>query len=87
MEIKIVDVGENYIKIILKGEDHTFLNLLQHYLVQNDSVVIAKYHIPHPLVGEPELYVRTNGANPIEVIKEANKKIAEVCKSLIEQVE
>ncbi len=86
MEIKIVELGDNYIKMIIKGEDHTFLNLLQHYLAQNKNVVLAKYNIPHPLVGEPELYVRTDGTDPIEVIKEANKKIIEVCEELLRQI-
>jgi DNA-directed RNA polymerase subunit L len=87
MEVKIVEVGENYIKMIVKGEDHTYLNLLQHYLVENKNVVITKYHIPHPLVGEPELYVRTDGKDPVEVIREANKKIVEVFGSLAKQIE
>ena len=86
MEVKIVEIGDNFVKMIIKGEDHTYLNLLQHYLAEDKDVVIAKYNIPHPLVGEPELYVRTNGANPLEVIRRANEKIIEVCNSLLEQI-
>ena len=86
MEIKIVELGDNYVKMIVKGEDHIFLNLLQYYLATDKRVVLAKYNIPHPLVGEPELYVRTNGANPIDVIKDANKKIIEVCEELLKQI-
>ena len=86
MEVKIVELGDNYVKLIIKGEDHTYLNLLQHYLAEDRDVVIAKYNIPHPLVGEPELYVRTNGASPLEVIRRANEKIIEVCTSLLEQI-
>ncbi len=86
MEVKIVEIGDNFVKMIIKGEDHTYLNLLQYYLAEDKDVVIAKYNIPHPLVGEPELYVRTNGTNPLEVIKRANERIIEVCQSLLNQI-
>jgi DNA-directed RNA polymerase subunit L len=86
MEVKIVEMGDNYVKIVFKGEDHTYLNLLQHYLAEDEDVIIAKYTVSHPLVGDPELYVKTSGVNPLEVIKRANDKIAGVCASLIEQL-
>ncbi|WP_202318585.1 RpoL/Rpb11 RNA polymerase subunit family protein [Archaeoglobus neptunius] len=86
MEVKIVEIGDDYVRLIVKGEEHTYLNLLQHYLVEDDDVIIARYNIPHPLVGEPELYVRTNGKNPLEVIKKANEKIIEACNTLADQI-
>lgn len=86
MEVKIIELGDNYIKMVIKGEDHTFLNLLQHYLAEDDDVVLAKYNIPHPLVGDPELYVKTNGTDPIEVIKRANEKIIKICDILLKQI-
>jgi DNA-directed RNA polymerase subunit L len=86
MEVKVIEMGEDYVKLLVKGEDHTFLNLLQHHLLEDESVVIAKYHISHPLVGDPELYVKTNGKNPIEVIREANEKIVKECEELLSQL-
>ncbi len=87
MEVKVVEMGENYLRLLVKGEDHTFLNLLQHYLLEDEDVVIAKYDIPHPLVGEPELFVKTNKKSPMEAIKRANERIVEVCRELIEKIE
>ncbi|MFN3384672.1 MAG: RpoL/Rpb11 RNA polymerase subunit family protein [Archaeoglobaceae archaeon] len=84
--IKIVEIGRDYVKFLLKGEDHTFLNLLQHYLSNDPRTVLVRYNIPHPLVGEPEMYLRTNGSNPIEVLKAAGEKIVEVCNELLEQI-
>ncbi len=86
MDVKVVEMEKNYVRLIVKGEDHTFLNLLQHYLLENEAVVIAKYHIPHPLVGEPELFVKTNGKNPIQVIKEVNRRIVQECSALLSQL-
>ncbi|AEA47705.1 RpoL/Rpb11 RNA polymerase subunit family protein [Archaeoglobus veneficus] len=86
MEVKIIEMGDDFVRLLVKGEDHTFLNLLQHYLLEDEDVVVAKYHISHPLVGEPELFVRTNGKNPLDAIKEANEKIAKYCEELISQL-
>lgn len=84
--IKIVEIGRDYVKLIVKGEDHTYLNLLQHYLSKDERTVLVRYNIPHPLVGESELYLRTDGTNPIEVLKKANENIAKVCSNLLEQL-
>lgn len=85
--LKIAELGKNYINLIIKGEDHTYLNLLQHYLSQDKRAVLVRYNIPHPLVGEPELYLRTDGSNPVEILKKANESIAKVCKELIDQIQ
>ncbi len=86
MEIKIVELGKNHAKLIIKGEDHTFLNLLQHYLIEDEDVEIAKYNIPHPLVGEPEFFIKTKSKNPLKAIEEANNKIIKICEELIEKL-
>ena len=86
MEVKIVEVKDDSVKLVIRGEDHTFLNLLQHYLLEDSHVLIAKYNISHPLIGEPELFVKTDGKNPLEAIKEANEKIANACNELLEQL-
>lgn len=85
--LKIIEFGKNYVKLIVRGEDHTYLNLLQHYLSQDKRTVIVRYNIPHPLVGEPELYLRTDGSNPIEVLKKANENIIGVCEDLLKQIQ
>eukprot|EP01083_Nonionella_stella_P217761 781576_1 len=46
---------------ILK-EDHTLGNVLRMQLLQDDRVVFAGYKVPHPLLNEVVLKVRTNGA-------------------------
>jgi DNA-directed RNA polymerase subunit L len=86
MEVKVLEIEENYVKLLIKGEDHTYLNLLQHYLLEDESVVIAKYDIPHPLQDRAELVVRTKGKNPLEAIREANEKIIKACEELLSQI-
>ncbi len=86
MEIKILELKEDRAKLKIKGEDHTFLNLLQHYLLENEHVLIAKYDIPHPLIEEAELVVRTDGMDPIHAIRVAGEKIVKDCTTLLESI-
>lgn len=86
MEIKIVELEENYAKLMIKGEDHTFLNLLQYELVNDENVILAKYNIPHPLRDEAELMIRTNNKDPLEVLKEANKRIISKIDEVLSQL-
>ncbi|AGK60760.1 DNA-directed RNA polymerase, subunit L [Archaeoglobus sulfaticallidus PM70-1] len=83
MEVKIIEYEKDYIRLKIKGEDHTLLNLLQHNLLEDESVVIAKYDIPHPLIDEAELIVRTNGEDPIAVIKRVNERIIAECDEIL----
>ncbi len=87
MEIKITELDEKYARIKIRGEDHTFLNLLQHFLLELDGVVMAKYDIPHPLIDEAELIIRTDGLNPIDAIKKANELIVKECNEVLEELE
>lgn len=84
--LKILEIGKDHVKFLIEGEDHTFLNLLQHYLSKDSRTVLVRYNIPHPLVGKPEVYLRTDGSNPIEVLRTASEKIVEVCGDLLKQI-
>ncbi len=86
MEVKVVEMEGNYVKLEIRGEDHTYLNLLQHYLLEDEDVEIAKYTIPHPLQDRAELVVKTKGKNPLKAIKEANEKIIRACEELLDQL-
>ncbi|MBO8182079.1 MAG: DNA-directed RNA polymerase subunit L [Archaeoglobus sp.] len=87
MEIKITELDDNFARIKIRGEDHTFLNLLQHFLLEVEGVVMTKYDIPHPLIEEAELVIRTDNINPIEAIKKANEMIIKECDTLLKVLE
>ena len=54
----------NELTFELRGEDHTFAGLLVSKLLEDKDVEIAQYNIPHPLIGEPEFYIRTKKTKP-----------------------
>ncbi len=83
MELTIVNKTDNEINIKVAGESHTLLNTLKTALLNNKHVEIATYDIKHPTISEPILFVRTDGEDPIKVIKKASKDIVKECDEFI----
>ncbi|MGQ9460025.1 MAG: DNA-directed RNA polymerase subunit L [Candidatus Bathyarchaeaceae archaeon] len=81
MKVKVLEKTSNELKIQVEGEGHTFSNVLQKVLLEDDTVEMAGYHIQHPLIGNPMIYVRTKGKQkPEATLREATKKIRGQCK-------
>ena len=76
MKVKVLKITDNELKIEVEGEGHSLLNLLQKTLLEDDSIEMAGYDVPHPLFDRGILYVHTKEQQkPEAVIKEAAKKV------------
>jgi DNA-directed RNA polymerase subunit L len=76
MKVKILKKTDNELKIEVEGESHSLLNLLQKTLLEDDSIEMAGYDVPHPLFDRGILYVHTKEQQkPEDVVKEAAKKV------------
>jgi len=76
MEIKVLKRTSNELKISIQGESHTFCNVLQKALVEDDTIEMAGYDVPHPLVVNSIIYVHTKGQRkPEAAVREAAEKI------------
>jgi len=85
MKIKVLKREGNELKFELEGEGHTFCNLLQKVLLQDEEVEMAGYNIAHPLTANPVVYVKTKGTkSPEKVLIKAAEKIKEMRKEFEE---
>ncbi len=76
MKIKVLKETPNELKIELEGENHTFCNALQKVLLEDETVEMAGYDLPHPLTSSPIIYVRTKGQRkPETVLRDAAEKL------------
>lgn len=76
MRIKILKKSSNELNIEIEGEGHTFCNVLQKALLEDEMIEMAGYNIAHPLTSNPTIYIRTKGRRkPETAIKEAVKKV------------
>lgn len=70
----------------LRGEGHTFCNVLREALLQDPAVDFAAYRIDHPLTSNPVFMVRTKDSKtPEEALRQAAARIAELAKEFEEK--
>jgi len=76
MNVKVLEKGPNELRVEIEGEGHTFCNLLQKVLFEDETIEMAGYDIHHPLVSNPIIFVRTKGKrHPETALREAAEKI------------
>jgi len=81
MEIKTLKRTSNELRIEVEGIGHTLCNLLQKRIVEDESVDLAGYDVPHPLASSSIIYVRTKGeVSPEKALLVAVEKVRKVNK-------
>lgn len=91
MELEVMSVSGNEIRILVRGETHTLLNPLVEELNSLEEVEFAGYDVPHPLKEESVLFLRVReGLNPREVLRKGIEsllsKFESIERSFIEQL-
>ena len=91
MEMNVLEESPKKIVFELKGETHSFCNALKDALLGNSHVKLATYIVKHPLVGQPQFTVETDGtAKPKKVLGDAAEKLgkeaAELRKVFVKKV-
>lgn len=78
LKVNVLKKAGNELKIEIEGAGHGLCNLLQKKLLEDKTVDMAGYDIPHPLVSNPVIYVRMKGATkPEAALKRAAEKARE----------
>jgi len=62
LKVKVLKKEANELKIEVEGAGHGLCNLLQKKLLEDESVDMAGYDVPHPLASNPVIYVRMKGS-------------------------
>ncbi len=88
MKINILKQTDKELKIEIEGAGHGLCNLLQKRLVDERSVDMAGYDIPHPLASNPVIYVRTKGeTKPADALLKAAQKARDANSAFSEALE
>ena len=88
MKVNILKKTDKEIKIEIEGAGHGLCNLLQKKLLEEKSVDMAGYDIPHPLASNPVIYVRTKGAaKPEDALRKASEKAREENDAFAQELE
>ena len=85
MQLKILKRTSQELQLEVEGEGHTFCNLLESVLLEDENVEFASYHIPHPLISNTVVTIRTNKKlKPEDALKTACEKVLQRGKELNE---
>jgi len=85
MQLKVLKKTSQELKFEVEGEGHTFWNLLESVLLEDDKVEFASYNVPHPLISNIIVSIRTKeGKKPEEALQEAVDKALQRGKELDE---
>jgi DNA-directed RNA polymerase subunit L len=88
LQLKVLRRTARELKIKVENEGHTFCNLLVSVLLEDEKVDFASYDVPHPLVSNALIQVRTKrGKKPEEALGTAIEKILQRKKELGEKFE
>ncbi|MCU0632379.1 MAG: DNA-directed RNA polymerase subunit L [Methanolinea sp.] len=86
MNIKILELKKDKVKLLIQGEGHTFMNVLTEEILKDPDVDVAKYLIKFQF-SDPELLVTTNGRKgPLDAITDACRRISGSCSELLESL-
>ena len=87
MQLKILKRNLQELKLEIEGEGHTFCNLLESVLLEDEDVEFAGYDVPHPLVSNTIIFIRTKkGKKPEEALIEAIEKIRKRGRELNQEI-
>jgi len=87
VELKILKRNSQELKLEIEGEGHTFCNLLESVLLEDKNVEFAGYDVPHPLISNTILFIRTKkGKKPEEALIEAIEKIKQRGRELNQKI-
>ncbi|MDI9395773.1 MAG: DNA-directed RNA polymerase subunit L [Euryarchaeota archaeon] len=84
MELNILNKTNNELEVEIRGETHTLLNLLKSLLIEDERVEAAFYDMKYVSISEPILYIKTNGVDPILVLKDAAESVVSQCDEFID---
>jgi DNA-directed RNA polymerase subunit L len=87
LKVKVLKKAANELKIEVEGVSHGLCNLLQKKLLEDESVDLAGYDVPHPLASSPVIYVRMKGtAKPEYALIKAAEKAREANKAFSKEL-
>lgn len=83
MEIKVMKKDKREFMLKVNREDENFCRALQTFLLQNESIEFSGYHISHPLIAQPIIFVMTKGKRkPKTALINSSKKLFKTLKNL-----
>lgn len=81
-KFKVVNREKNTITIEILNYDNTLLRALVDEILRDEQVEESRYYIKHPVIDNPQIYVKVKSGKPQAAVKRAIKKLSKTFESL-----
>lgn len=82
VEIEVLESKKHRLKFKLKGETHTFCNILTDELWDDKATKVAGYNLKEGLETEPIFIVETENKDPKKILEDAIQRLKKKVKEL-----
>ncbi|MCL4335239.1 MAG: DNA-directed RNA polymerase subunit L [Candidatus Thermoplasmatota archaeon] len=73
---EIVDKSKDSMKLKMLHYDNTLLRPFVEELMKDEMVEESRYYIKHPVIDDPEIYVRVKSGKPQAAVKRSVKRLS-----------
>ncbi|KAA8921905.1 DNA-directed RNA polymerase subunit L [Thermoplasma sp.] len=80
--LRVISKEKNSITVEMINYDNTLLRTLVEEILKDDQVDEARYYIKHPVIDNPQIYVRVKSGKPQSAIKRAVRKLSKMYEDL-----
>jgi len=78
MEIRVVEKEHDTLRVEIPRDEATLLVPLVEALQAEEKVVEARYYTGHPFLDRPQLFLKTKGERPQQVLKRVLKDLSDL---------
>lgn len=79
---EVVDKDKNSLKLKMLHYDNTILRPFVEELMKDEMVEETRYYIKHPVIDDPEIYVRVKSGKPQAAVKRSVKRLSKTFEDL-----
>ena len=77
MDVRVAEKEHDTLRLELPKGEETLLIPLVEALQREEKVVEARYYLGHPYLDRPQLYLKTKGERPQQVLKRVLKDLSD----------
>ncbi|MFG1519684.1 MAG: DNA-directed RNA polymerase subunit L [Thermoplasmataceae archaeon] len=85
-KLRVVSKDKNSITLEMLNYDNTLLRPLIEELLNDDQVEESRYFIKHPVIDNPQIFVRVKTGKPQAAVKRAIRKLSKRYEALSEEL-
>lgn len=86
MELNIIKKTKNKLTFELRGEDHTFCNVLRKELWEDSSTKSAGYSMEGGLIDIPVFTIETSGKTPKKALLDASTRLIKKTEEFLKKI-